>query len=1316
MSNNTNKINSDFRIGIRHFILPFVLGAAMLIATFFIWHSLLIEENAHIAQLTQLNLVNIRDEVTDHINNHILTLTRMARRWERHGGFERQEWRTDAQSYLKHFKGFQAVAWVDSDFHVRWIEPESGNEPSLDFDILSEETRKAAAELSYDKRQITLTDPVTLASGGRGFLVFVPIFQKDEFKGFILGIFRHKDLFDFILKNAAPGYSIAVFDGSEQIYSNRESGDTYPKKWKREIELNFYGAVWSLRIYPSASEYGQIHSDIPARFLLVGVLLSFLIAFLAYFVEVNILRRKQLALTNTALHQEMLEHKQLDEKIKNLAKFPSEDPNPVIRISKAGIILYANDQGIALLSEWENEIGQSAHEYFKKFVDEAFSYGVKRNAEIKTEDRIFSFAITPVEGKDYVNLYGHDITERKMIEAALKDSEEKYRRLIETSNDAIFLFDAETGIVLEVNKRAQDLMGMLLEEIVGLKYTQIHPEEETRYYQKLFQQVTHSGKATITGEELFLNAKDGRKIPVSVSASLIEIKGEKIIQAVFRDITEQRRIEEIIKDSEVRFRELFNSMSSGVVVYEAIDNGADFVIKDCNWAVERIEKIQKNSIVGKRVTEVFPGVKDFGLLRLLQMVWQSGKAEHLSASLYQDNRISGWRENYVYRLPSGEVVAVYDDVTERKRAEEALEKSREYLEVRVQKRTSELARVNVELQDEIAQRKEMEDKLRREKERIELIYKVTPSGIFTVDKERRIISWNNKAAEITGYSAEEVIGINCRIFSDFPCRDKCGLYNGNTPKPILGGECTIIRKDGQKRVISKNVDILRDPSGDIIGGIESFEDITERKEAERALRVSDDRYLKIIATITDYIYTVRVENDLPVETTYGMGCQAITGYTQEEFISNPYLWIEIVYEQDRKLVEDYASRALKGEKVDPIEHRIVRKDKAIRWVSNTLVPHYGSENKLISYDGIIQDITDRKLVESERARAETLSVIVEGMPDVVLVTDRQAKIVKFNKTLTDYFGYADDVIGKSPMELAVEKDKAKIEEAIKQCFEKGFIRSVEVNILTKYGKEIPVLIDAVTLKDETGNIKYTIAVLTDITERKKLEQLKDEFINIVSHELRTPLASIKEGVNIVLEGLLGKINVEQEDFLKTVKNNINRLTRLVNNILDYQKLDYGRARFEIKEEDLNRLVEQVYKEMSLPASEKGLEFTVDLAQGLPKIIFDSDKIAEVLINLIDNAIKFTDQGRIKISTQKTGNAVQVCVDDTGLGIEKNNIGQLFNVFTQILIPSGVKRGGSGLGLAISKKIIEQHHGKIWIESEFGQGTKVFFTLPIPGPE
>ncbi len=227
---------------------------------------------------------------------------------------------------------------------------------------------------------------------------------------------------------------------------------------------------------------------------------------------------------------------------------------------------------------------------------------------------------------------------------------------------------------------------------------------------------------------------------------------------------------------------------------------------------------------------------------------------------------------------------------------------------------------------------------------------------------------------------------------------------------------------------------------------------------------------------------------------------------------------------------------------------------------------------------------------------------------------------------------------------------------------------------------------------------------------KKSIEMKLNFISVVSHELRTPLVSMKEGVSILLDGIAGEISEKQREMLDVVFNSIERLKRLTDDVLNYQRLEAGRTQFDIKLNDLNEVVEEVKLTMRSVTDKKGLGFSVHLAPDLPKILFDRDAIIQVLTNVVNNSIKFTEEGGLTITTHREGNVVKVIIEDTGPGVRPEELASLFQEFQQLKNAKG--KGGSGLGLAISKGIMKAHRGKIWAESEEGKGTSVCFILPI----
>ena len=254
--------------------------------------------------------------------------------------------------------------------------------------------------------------------------------------------------------------------------------------------------------------------------------------------------------------------------------------------------------------------------------------------------------------------------------------------------------------------------------------------------------------------------------------------------------------------------------------------------------------------------------------------------------------------------------------------------------------------------------------------------------------------------------------------------------------------------------------------------------------------------------------------------------------------------------------------------------------------------------------------------------------------------------------------------------------------------------------------------------DKDGNFDGFYCFAKDVTEHKYKESLeiKAELIQMVSHELRTPIHSVKEGLSIILEGLTGEITAEQKEVLNISKRCVDRLVRLVNDVLAFHKMEAGVIEFHMKKENVNKLLEEAALAMRPLVENKNLILKLELQPHLPHPELDRDKILQVLTNLIQNSIKFTLQGEITLVTAATPEGIKVSVKDTGIGVQQKDIPKLFRKFGQLESAKLVAPGGTGLGLAISKKIVEQHHGQIEIESEFKKGSTFSFVLPLVQPK
>lgn len=332
--------------------------------------------------------------------------------------------------------------------------------------------------------------------------------------------------------------------------------------------------------------------------------------------------------------------------------------------------------------------------------------------------------------------------------------------------------------------------------------------------------------------------------------------------------------------------------------------------------------------------------------------------------------------------------------------------------------------------------------------------------------------------------------------------------------------------------------------------------------------------------------------------------------------------------------------------------------------------------------------------------------LFEAAQDGILILDAETgRIVEVNKFLIDMLRYSrGEFLDKKLWQIGAFVDTGKAKEAFETLQTKRFIRYEDLPLQTKDGELINV--EFVSNVYTVEGKKVIQCNIRDITERRQLSEQKDDFMNMVSHELRTPLSAMKESIALISEGRLDPV-CEKEMF-DIAKKNVDRLARLINKVMDIQKIDAGMMKLVLADNDLNEIIDEVHRMMIPLATKKGLGLVLKLDGALPSVKCDKDRISQVLTNLVNNAIKFTEKGDITITSAKRSGSILVSVRDMGPGIKTGDLPKLFRRFSQL----DRRPGGTGLGLAISKEIIDMHKGEIGVESEFGRGAKFSFILPV----
>jgi PAS domain S-box-containing protein len=361
-------------------------------------------------------------------------------------------------------------------------------------------------------------------------------------------------------------------------------------------------------------------------------------------------------------------------------------------------------------------------------------------------------------------------------------------------------------------------------------------------------------------------------------------------------------------------------------------------------------------------------------------------------------------------------------------------------------------------------------------------------------------------------------------------------------------------------------------------------------------------------------------------------------------------------------------------------------------------------------------------VNKEKAYIENL---VDNAGDAIISTDVEDRILTWNHGAEVIFGYSkEETVGQSLTILLPSHRAGELEEIRDKVRITGVIRNLEVRRIRKDGIIIEASLAVSPIRDKDDNVIGFLHLARDVTEKKRYEQrlkeldkMKSAFVSNVSHELRTPLTAIKASADNMLDRLIGDLNGKQVGYLTRIKSNSDRLARLINDLLDLSTIEAGKIDLRPTNLPLVTLVKEAAESLRTVAAEKLINLTVMSAD--PGVIAwaDRDKVIQVLMNLIGNALKFTPTGgKVTIAVAKNSAAwIQISVTDTGPGIPAEEVNKVFGRFYQIGQAGTQKTQGTGLGLAISKALVEMHGGKIWVESEAGKGSTFSFTLPAEQP-
>jgi len=571
---------------------------------------------------------------------------------------------------------------------------------------------------------------------------------------------------------------------------------------------------------------------------------------------------------------------------------------------------------------------------------------------------------------------------------------------------------------------------------------------------------------------------------------------------------------------------------------------------------------------------------------------------------------------------------------------------------------------------------------------------------------------NESFLRIWGYdSLDEVIG---KPIPDFLANqdDTLEIITALTEQGTWEGEYTGKRKDGSTFTAQSKANVVRGEAGEVVGYYSAVVDITDRKEEQKALEESEERHRVVFDTLVDALVITDltghvVEVNPAACRTYGYRREEFIGLHATQLITPEY---HLVFQDFLCSMEEVGSFA--GETID------IRKDKATfnTEVRGSPILFKGEPHFL----AIVRDVTELKKAERQILREKQISEkIIDSLPGLFFQISTSGKMIRWNKFFRTLTGLSDAEIRKlSPLHTVQDSEKERIGRAIEQAFSKGY-GEAEVNLVSREGKQIPFFFSGTSQMIDKS--PYMIGMGIDISKLKaaeeklrtilsELEQSNRElerFAYVASHDLQEPLRKIRSFSDLLSKRYEGQLDEKADKYIGYIIHGTTRMRALINDLLAYSRVETREKPFESV--NTETLIEGVLGNLQSAIRERGAVVSHD---PLPLVKGDPSQLEQVFHNIMDNALKFhgEEPPRIHVSAREGEGEWIFSLSDNGIGMKMEYAERIFIIFQRLHARGDFP--GTGIGLALSKKIIERHGGRIWVESEPGKGSTFFFTIPI----
>jgi PAS domain S-box-containing protein len=604
--------------------------------------------------------------------------------------------------------------------------------------------------------------------------------------------------------------------------------------------------------------------------------------------------------------------------------------------------------------------------------------------------------------------------------------------------------------------------------------------------------------------------------------------------------------------------------------------------------------------------------------------------------------------------------------------------------------------------------------LERERSYLSSVIKGANIGTWQWNVANGGLVLNERWTEMLGYNLEELQPISLETWSslvhpqDLEDASKLLQQNFSGELNYYDAKLRMKHKNGRWMWIHTRGQIITyAETGEPLMMYGTHTDIDELQQVHEKLREKEGRLQSMLGNFPGAVY--RCENNSRWSMHFlSDNVQTLTGYPAAEFLLNGgRSFSDITHADDIPMLFEQVQEALGQRRSFDLFYRIQRADGDWRWVEEIGTGVYDEEGNLIFIDGFIWDVTESEEARYKIRLSEQKLASLYNMSPVAIALNRfsDGEYLECNPEFFSMLGYTPEEFKSktywdvTPIEY--DSDEKKQIDILQLT---GRYGPYEKHYIHKNGDKIPVLLNGVLIDSADGE-KQIWSIIQDITERKRIEQMKNDFVSAVSHELRTPLTSISGSLALSVNGMLGELPPKVNQVLAIAHKNCQRLSLLINDLLDMEKLLAGKMFFDIHPQLLLPLIEQVLAENRVYADTCAVTLHLKNCSADLTIEVDSQRFLQVLTNLISNAVKFSHEGgAVEVDVIVDAERVRLSVLDTGLGIAPEFHQRIFQKFSQADSSDARQRGGTGLGLAISKELVERMNGTVGFESELGKGS------------